>query len=284
MSTVWQEHWRRIVARIEGLSSAVRIIIDSQQASYFGITGYFHEQWNDIFQEMKQFFATHAHSVPSPALACFEAFCQKRAAVITAKDAGNAPSRLAYLVGLRAELDYLLADNDLRTKRIAERAFIHLQRTIVADEEVRKKWQTAFNKDEESCERLGAAHLIHHALWAFKANATTGGRTDLILGSPPNDDESARKALDGLVLTEWKLVKKPAEAANIASIAVTQCELYTTGILAGFELTSTRYIVLVSDKALAVLPDTKGKTATYRHVNISVNPDVPSVAAKATTN
>ena len=56
--------------------------------------------------------------------------------------------------------------------RPLQRAFAHLQRSIVVDAEPRAKWQKAFDNGEAECEKLSAVHRLLHGIWAFKINAS----------------------------------------------------------------------------------------------------------------
>lgn len=45
----------------------------------------------------------------------------------------------------------------------SKRAFLHLQRLLAVDADIRAKWKGAFeaeHKGELSCEKLGAVHLL----------------------------------------------------------------------------------------------------------------------------
>ena len=110
------------------------------------------------------------------------------------------------LMGLRAEVSANLFEREAAGRKHTERAFEHLQRSIVADESYRERWNTAYNAGETACERLGAVHLLLHGIWAFKAHAE-GERTDLVLQDKLAVPR-AEKVADTLVLTEWKLAKK----------------------------------------------------------------------------
>lgn len=112
---------------------------------------------------------------------------------------------LTALAALRSEFTYIISDKEAVSKRITERAFSHLQRSIVVDSEIRKIWQEAFSERDERCEQLGAVHLLSHGIWAFKVNAMAG-RTDLIMNEPLPDFTEIEGSDDALVLTEWKKV------------------------------------------------------------------------------
>lgn len=78
------------------------------------------------------------------------------------------------------------------------------------DETLRLKWINAFDTPragEISCEQLGGVHLLLHGIWAFKVSAIRE-RTDLVLGTRLVVDQTVIASTHGLVLTEWKLVRK----------------------------------------------------------------------------
>jgi hypothetical protein len=160
--------------------------------------------------------------------------------------------------------------------RLAERAFIHLNRTIVVDKDYRGKWLEAYKNGEVACERLGAVHLLTHGIWAFKADSI-GERTDLIMGEPI-DLGQVQASSSTLVLTEWKIAESQKAIDARARQAVSQSERYVVGSLASLELASHRFIVLVSEKNLKVPKDSTIASVTFRYVNIAVNPDPPSKA------
>lgn len=278
MSVSWQEQWRRIVARIDGLSASATFIFDTTQPAKLGVLAYLQEQWDEIFKELEHFFA-ESNGVPAAARDRFVQFSSKHANLAASSHPDNLASRLAYMIGLRTEIDWAMGDYDIVLRRVVDRAFLHLQRLIVADVDIARKWQEAFKKNEMACERLGGAHLLHHGIWGFKADAT-GARTDLVLGQPLVVNDDIRRAVDGLVLTEWKLVKSQSTASDMAAAAILQAKNYSHGLLAGFELGSIRYVVLVSQKALPRIPDETRHEYTYSHVNIAVDPDVPSLESK----
>ena len=60
-----------------------------------------------------------------------------------------------YTAAFCAEFDYLISDTTEMIHSLTVRAFLHLQRTIVADIAVAEKWQKAFKDGERACERLG---------------------------------------------------------------------------------------------------------------------------------
>jgi len=53
---------------------------------------------------------------------------------------------------------------------------------------------------------------------------------------------------------------------------------YFANSQAGFQLSSTKYIVLFSKKHIVLSKDFLNNKVKYHHVNIAVNPDSPSVS------
>jgi hypothetical protein len=159
-----------------------------------------------------------------------------------------------------------------------ERAFEHLNRSLIVDEGLRQRWTSAFAEREESCERLGAVHMLLHGVFAFKVNAA-GGRTDLVLGGEL-EITPAVTGSETLALTEWKLVRSDGDRDSIARDARRQAELYAAGVLAGVELRATRFIALVSLGNGAAIPDVRQGAVLYRHVNVVIESATPSVVAR----
>jgi hypothetical protein len=194
-------------------------------------------------------------------------------------ESGNVQFALTSLAAFQSEFNYIISDTQFIARRITERAFIHLQRCIVVDEDVRYKWTHAFNAHETKCEQLGALHLLYHGIWAFKADAT-GGKTDLILNEPLPSVTVIESSADALVLTEWKRVRLRDELQDKIQEAQRQAEIYNSDVLGGVEIRNYRYLVMVSEKRMEMPDDSIKGGAKYRHINIAVNPGNPSEEAK----
>ena len=184
-------------------------------------------------------------------------------------------ARITTLASFRAEFSFGIADTQVIAKRLTERAFIHLQRSIVADESIRSGWKQAYDEGETACEKLGAVHLLQHGIWAFKATGQ-GERTDLVMGEPISNFDEVQGVAEALVLTEWKLVRQASELADKLADARSQASRYGRGLLGGFELAGYRYLVIVSERILQLPPDEIVDNIRYRHVNIAVDPLPPS--------
>jgi hypothetical protein len=183
-----------------------------------------------------------------------------------------------------AEMSFLLADAQEIIRARSERAFLHLQRLLAVDADARSKWKAAFEAErgEEACEKLGAVHLLWHAIFAFKVDAT-GARSDLVFSEPVDVSTAVQRGIEGFVLTEWKVADN-RNATRRFEEARRQAELYQKGPLVGTELATYRYAVVVSltDLPNRLVPDdVEIGGVIYRHINIAIEPRTPSAQARA---
>ena len=88
------------------------------------------------------------------------------------------------------------------------------------------------------------------------------------------------KSSTALVLTVWKVVKNRNELHAKIDEAYKQTKIYKSGVLGGIELTKYRYLVMVSEKNMDMPSDIIEDMIVYRLINVTVNPDKPSVEAK----
>lgn len=273
--------WEAISARIDALVAAnhayLAAFIRKSDDPYGGFNELV-EEGIAIFDELKAFQSRYHSTLPHNASESLYRLFKRRQSHFT-------PGHVSGIEGLkvlvpalaatRSAVDYHLKDFSVVARRITERAFIHLQRLIVADSDVRQKWQKAFQAGETQCEKLGAAHLLSHGIWAFKSNAE-GERTDLIMGEPIGDIERVEAVAEALVLTEWKVLKKGGKPEEVLKNARRQASLYATGSLAGIELADYRYIILVSRGRVELPPDHAEGGVIYRHFAIVTEPGPPS--------
>jgi hypothetical protein len=188
-------------------------------------------------------------------------------------------NRLVVLMALRAPLDEFLRETEEPRRRLVDLAFLHLNRTLVVDGDVRKRWQAALDQ-ETRCEQLGALHLLSHRIFAFKADAGSG-RTDLILGEPVEITDAVTSAA-AMVLTEWKVVRD-GDAVAKAHEGKVQAQRYASVELVGFELRKHRYVVLVSAEQLPMPESETIGDATYHYINVVVERARPSVESRRPT-
>jgi len=177
--------------------------------------------------------------------------------------------------GFETEVSFLLSDVQESIRSRSELAFSHLQRSIVVDQELRTKWRNAFDSGEVACERLGAVHLLLHGIWAFKVDAI-GARTDLVFQEACGDFGEAQRYAFGFVLTEWKKAADDGDSGRCFDEARSQASRYAQGPLAASELTGYRYAVVVSRRRIEAPADYRAGGIVCRHINIPVDPELPS--------
>ncbi len=280
----WRTEWDALGARVEALLAAGHFLVRTLQVSSedpYGTIKRLSDQAVDVLGELQAFQERSKGGIPDRATNAIARFLEEHKQLIndgSAGGLGGLKARLTPLAWIRAEVDYHLRDFEAVGRRLSERAFLHLQQSIVADDAVRVRWRQAFREGEISCEKLGGAHLLLHGIWGFKV-VGAGARTDLVFGEPIEHEALVERTADALVLTEWKVVRRPDKAQDVASAARAQAELYQGGVLGGLELRGYRYIVLVSEQRLPRFDDQHVGSTVYLHANVAVNPQVPSKAA-----
>ena len=275
--------WQALEARIDGFLAAANTYVQtlagtSRDDPYNGADGVLLPEAVEIYAALRAFAERHSEMLPEQAREGLERFLIDRAAHFKPEfKAGPAGLKiLAPALGaVRSEVAFHLADFGAAARRLTERAFLHLQRSIVVDDAVRAKWTDAFANGEVRCEQLGAIHLLYPRDLGVQDRRHCE-RTDLVLADGGIDETQVESAAEALVLTEWKLVRKPAERDAQAEQGRRQAGRYSTGSLASVELASNRYVVLVSERHLDPIADVREGDVTYRHVNIAVDPASPS--------
>jgi len=286
----WLIDWQALSARIKGLLDAgsffYKALHHSSEDSRSVKKKVLLESAEKIFNYLNEFQSKYNSVLPKNAIECLNDFLSKPEFTNNSFfkpqrnwESGNVQFALTSLAAFQSEFNYIIADTQIIARRITERAFIHLQRSIVVDEEVRQKWIDAYETNERKCEKLGALHLLSHGVWAFKADAT-GGKTDLILNEPLSPTSVIEGAADTLVLTEWKRVKLPNELKEKIQEAQKQTEIYKSDVLGGIELRNYCYLVMVSEKRMQMPDDSIKGSTKYRYINIAVNPEIPSKEAR----
>lgn len=279
-----RSEWLAISSRIHGLDAASSQYYEltiKKQDSYSALGSLLLPEAIKIVQTIKSFHESYEQDLPQNVDTCLKAFLHKTQQHISSPQSGMDPDRFLFLsvalITLESELTHLLSDVQITIKRLSERAFLHLNRSIVADESIKQKWNKPFKQGcrEEVFEKLGGAHLLSHGIWAFKASAE-GERTDLVLQEPIQDLQEIRASSEGLVLTEWKIIRNKSELLGKIRDAKKQAIRYSTGVLGGLELSRYRYLVMVSEKRLPMPKDLEELRINYRIINIAVDPETPS--------
>lgn len=284
----YYDAWKPLAARIRALTEAGKLhaqYLGVRSSDSYGRAGRLKAQAGLILDALAAFRDRHQQALPAGAAESIKTFLDSTETLIRSTD-GTQDTRqeqawaaLVMLAALESEISFLLMDDQEQVRSRTERAFAHLQRLIVVDDGIRARWQDAFRSGEIACEKLGAVQLLHHGIWAFKINAA-GERTDLVYQQPSGDLRNEQRIADGFVLTEWKV----ATASNITAqmdTARSQARRYAAGALAGAELAGVRYLIAVSERQLPMPADVEEGGVTYRHINVAVDPHVPSRAGRS---
>jgi len=280
---MWKIQWNAISARIIGLIEAGTFFLQTiatGENDHHNMTNELLRNGTETAQAINRFQENYRIQLPGPAQESLDRFASRWEKL--PGTSGGLPTlqgALTLLASFRAELDYLLADNEAFGRSLVLRAFAHLQRSLVVDYALRERWQDAFQKGETACEGLGAVHLLLHGIWAFKVSAE-GGRSDLVLGTPLEVTDQLQASGEIFVLTEWKKLAAASELNDKERQAFNQATRYSnrSGILGGFELSRQRYLVMVSEDWLK-MPNARHENGiTYACLNVAVSPSVPSKA------
>jgi hypothetical protein len=277
-----------VSARIQGFVDAVELFAQTQIAQrddpYEVARKLLLPQAANVVGAINRFREKHRSAFSPPAYVWLETDSLKPyldARTIEAR--GKVLYCAAFLAGLRSQFEYLAADHSAAARSLTERAFSHLQRSLVADRDLQARWKAAFAGREEQIERLGAVHLLSHGVWAFKAHSADGaGNTDLVLGTSIDLGEVERSS-EALVLTEWKKIAASDDPVVKTGQAQAQAAIYSGGVLGGVELRSTRYLVLVGEREFRVPEDRQVGDILYRVVALIIEPSAPSKAARMTS-
>jgi len=286
----WHKEWKAIEDSISDLTDIGRDFVSAmavRSSDTFGtIKNVILPMAGEVTERIQVLGQRYGSQLPATALSRIEELKDLRSQKGYASAMNKDPTRVAHFVSrlqkFRSDFNYLTSDLEGVAVRLTARAFLHLQRSIVADASVREKWKDALNQNELACEKLGAVHLLLHGIWSFKVDSA-GERTDLVLGEAITDRElqDVYLSAEGLVLTEWKTAT-PSNSKQKYQEAFAQAERYARGSLAAIELKGYRYLVIVSEGLLDDVPiDYHTKDGViYKYINIAVNPSTPSSHAR----
>jgi hypothetical protein len=282
-----KEAWNALAGRIHGLeaiASAYRHV-DSDLGDSQGVNRLLRARCVLVGNELHRFLHEETLKLPNAFKASIDSEIRQMMELIQ-ETSGTPIARkerailaIVILSSIKVELEYVLNDVQSQIIRRCERAVLHLQRMLMVDAEMKRKWSDALNKGEVSCEKLGALHFLQHGIWTFKANSE-GQRTDLILQRPMFDMEGIWAAVEGITLTEWKVAQSPHDIRAQFDVARNQADRYSSGVLAASELKSVRYLFVVTSECTQLFEDFVSGNMTYRCVVIDTNPPVPSTFAK----
>ena len=228
---MWISEWRAISARIEGLVGAGTFFLRTQDSDTYSVSVDLIENARRTVLQLFSFRDAYLEVLPSKAQKHLKDFLdsyENRFRVLQSELVSQRPygfsgvtAAITPLESVRVEFDHLLSDIDELVRSLAVRAFLHLQRSIVADAAIRERWIEAHVAGETTCEKLGACHLLLHGIWAFKA-VGAGEQTDLVMNEPLILNDDIRRASHGLVLTEWKIVKPWSSLRRSARLRISR--------------------------------------------------------------
>ena len=282
----YYDQWNALSSRIRGLMKAAELhtrFLAIQSSDSYRVGVRLRDQSEDILSAIQIFQERFQHALPPGSLVSIDSFRDRVSDLINDTSGGPGAQQervwaaLVLLGAFETEMSFILSDIQQSIRARSERAFSHLQRSIVADVDFRGKWQNAFEQGEVQCEKLGAVHLLLHGIWAFKVDAE-GGRTDLVFQEPAWRLTEEQRYVEGIVLTEWKKANSQEDAVNRFEDARNQAHRYAEGVLAGNELTAYRYAVVVTRKQVPLPDDLTVGGVVYRHINLAVEPLTPSRA------
>lgn len=154
----WQFEWQALSARIQGILDAgsffYKALHHSSEDARSVKKKVLLRNAEKIIKNLKEFHNKYQTGFPQSASDCLNSFLNQQE--FTSRDffspsrnfeSANVQFSLTSLAAFQSEFNFIIADTQFIARRITERAFIHLQRCIVVDEDVRQKWITAFNWD-----------------------------------------------------------------------------------------------------------------------------------------
>ncbi len=285
----WHREWKAIEESISDLTGICRDFVSAmgvRSTDSFGtIKNIILPMTSEIAERITVLGQRYSSQLPATALGRIkdleDVHFESGYASATQKEPTAVAHFSSKLQKFRSDFNYLTSDLEGTAVRLTARAFLHLQRSIVADASVREKWKAALAQHEMACEKLGAVHLLQHGIWSFKVDSI-GERTDLVLGEALTEQALGDVYLsaEGLVLTEWKIATQ-SNCKQKYQEAFVQAERYARGSLAAIELKGYRYLVIVSEGVLSDVPaDYEKEGVIYKHINIPVDPSSPSTQAR----
>lgn len=177
--------WEALRARIDGLLNASRFFFEtlpSVGSDYHAVaTSQIIPTARDVLEDLNRFSQSYGALLPERAREALDTFLSQASGLAAPGTAAGIPGGQGVIVAFavfRTEFDRMIYDAPTQARNLIVRAFVHLQRMIVADESARGLWQRAFEAGEPACEQLGSTHLLMHGIWAFTAVTAVSGLTD----------------------------------------------------------------------------------------------------------
>lgn len=166
-----------------------------------------------------------------------------------------------------SEMNFYLKDHEIVMKERVKLAFAHLQRSLIADPEIQRKWMLAYQENDVLVEKLGGAQLLSHGIWAFKPQED-GERMDLVTHQSIKVEE-VEAAGATLAMTEWARVNAEILPERVKH-AHAKAKSYPARDFVGSELRTERYLVMVSDRPLAMPRNATDGEVEYIYINLAL--------------
>ena len=147
------DQWAALASRIKGLTEAGRLHADFLAVTRndsFGRGKYLRNQCASAFEAIRDFRDRFGPVIPQRAASSIDNFLKANQSLFSINDgnpdwgAEKVSAVLVFLPAFETAISYIISDVQQSIRARSERAFAHLQRSIVADPESRDKWQRAF--------------------------------------------------------------------------------------------------------------------------------------------
>lgn len=152
MSLALRVEWDRLSKLISGFLETRQFYLNgSDKSSFINGRRQLDKTWKVIVNGLDTFLKRHKMVLPEEATQSLGVFLGDASGSLLPDPWELYPmgDRFLALASIRSALDFHLADFSLFARRLSERAFSHLRRSIVVDEEVRLKWQRAYRSRGE---------------------------------------------------------------------------------------------------------------------------------------
>src|SRR4029450_2510736 len=155
------DQWQALSSRIRGLMQAGQLhaqYLAVRSSDTYGRAKRLREQSESVVTALCAFRDSFHELLPLPAVKAIDDFVTRTGSFVN-DTTGTAEliqervwAALVLLSAFETEMSFLLSDVQESIHARSERAFSHLQRSIVVDPDVRAKWQKAFDDGEVACE------------------------------------------------------------------------------------------------------------------------------------
>jgi hypothetical protein len=184
----YQNEWKALSNRIRGLTEALHLhaaILAVNSNDSFSVASKLLEHVAKIGRELRAFRDALGDILPEQAQeAVITILGQCPPESISGMQVSETPdmrrerawASVVMLSAFEAEMTFALSGNQEAVLARSERAFSHLQRSIIVDPKVGAEWKAAFKKGEVACEKLGGFISCFTEYTRSKLMQAVGGR------------------------------------------------------------------------------------------------------------